>query len=73
MERRADSEQASIVRRGILLDSTLGAVRAWVYMPANGVSQQVIERVLGSPRQSREADRLALGEPVRLPPPGSQD
>lgn len=68
MERRTDKEQAAIVLKGILLDAAYGVIRAWAFMMAHRVSQEVIERVLGDPQWSRDADRQARQQAIRLAP-----
>lgn len=51
--KRIDHKRASIVDHGISLDEEKGAVIAWAYLIKNGVSEDVIMRVLSTPASSR--------------------
>lgn len=53
--RRQNHAQAQVVNFGVALDAERGSVAAWVFLTRQGVDQDTIERVLGSPEHRRAA------------------
>jgi hypothetical protein len=53
---RTNVAMAAVVKRGILIDSVIGAVFAWAHMAAAEVPQPVILRVLADPVRRRPTD-----------------
>ncbi|MCM1512975.1 MAG: hypothetical protein NC112_07710 [Oxalobacter formigenes] len=52
-ERRQDEKKVGIVEYGIRIQKDYGYVRAAKYLYQNGISWQVIQRVLNSPHRRR--------------------
>lgn len=53
--RRQNHARAHVVNLGVALDEQRGAVAAWVFLTRQGIDQDTIERVLGSPEHRRPA------------------
>lgn len=56
--RNANIELA--VKIGIIIDTELGALSAWMFMTGKGVSESTILRVLAHKEQRRSTDELLL-------------
>jgi len=53
--RRQNHARAHVVNLGVALDGQMGSVAAWVFLTRQGIDQDTIERVLGSPERRRAA------------------
>ncbi len=62
---RKDTAVELIVQLGIIVDTELGGVSAWVFMVRRGVSESTIRRVLLWPEQRRSTDHLVLEATVQ--------
>jgi hypothetical protein len=57
---RRNSNLDLAVRYGIILDAEFGALKAWMFMFNNGVSESVILRVLLQPQKRRDTDQVVF-------------
>jgi hypothetical protein len=68
--KRKDIVLEQIVDRGIAIDVHQGAVAAWKYLSGNGVTHDMIIRVLSSPqgRRARRSAQVSIAPPMQLQP-----
>ena len=57
---RLNSFLQNVVQQGVTLDAEQGAVKAWIFMQQEGVSETVMLRVLAHPNERRNSDTAAI-------------